>query len=500
MAASAYSQLENRYNRLGLLGEASEILHWDSAAIMPSGAAAARGEQVAELKALYHGILTDPAVGELIEAASGQTDLDPWQQSNLKLIRRHWTRATAIPEDLVVALSKASSECETVWREAREKADFEMVRPYMETVLSLVKESGTAVAEKLDLSLYDALLDEFEPGARSADIDPVFDDLTGWLPGFLDDVLAAQDQRPAIQMPEGPFPTTTQKELGIQFMSALGFDFDYGRLDISHHPFCGGTPDDVRITTRYDEADFTSALMGVLHETGHAMYERGLPLNYRRQPVGSALGMSVHESQSLLVEMQVCRSREFLDYAAPLARQAFSGEGPAWEVENLHRLYTKVDRGFIRVDADEVTYPAHVILRYQLEKALINGDMPLADLPEAWNQKMKDLLGITPPTDREGCLQDIHWYDGAWGYFPTYTLGAMTAAQIFQAAKTADPAIEAGIPEGNFAPLMAWLRENIHASGSLMPASALLTKTTGRPLDPQIFKDHLSRRYLPQTA
>ncbi len=496
MPASAYTQLESRYNRLGLLGEASEILHWDSAAIMPSGAAAARGEQVAELKALYHGLLTDPAVGDLIEAATEQTELDHWQSSNLNLIRRHWTRATAIPENLVVALSKASSECETVWREARAKGDFQMVRPYMETVLELVKESGTAVAEKLNLPLYDALLDEFEPGARSADIDPVFDDLTDWLPGFLDDVLAAQDKRPAIQMPEGPFPTAVQKELGVQFMAALGFDFDYGRLDISHHPFCGGTPDDVRITTRYDEADFTSALMGVLHETGHAMYERGLPLAYRRQPVGSALGMSVHESQSLLVEMQVCRSREFLDYAAPLARQAFDGDGPAWEVENLYRLYTKVDRGFIRVDADEVTYPAHVILRYQLEKALINGDMQLADLPEAWNQKMQDLLGITPPSDREGCLQDIHWYDGAWGYFPTYTLGAMTAAQIFQAAKTADPAIEAGIPEGNFAPLMTWLRENIHASGSLMPASELLTQTTGQPLNPQIFKDHLSRRYL----
>ena len=496
MAQSAYSKLEKRYHRLGLLNEAGGILHWDSAAVMPAGAAAARGEQVAELKALGHSLVTAPETADLIEAASQQTDLNNWQKSNLELIKRHWTRATAIPEDLVVALSKACSECETLWRDARAEADFEKVRPSLETVLALVRESGTAVAEKLSLSLYDALLDEYEPGARSADIDPVFDDLTGWLPGFLDDVLVAQGKRPATEMPEGPFPETVQRDLGIKFMSALGFDFDYGRLDISLHPFCGGTPDDVRITTRYDENDFTSALMGVLHETGHAMYERGLPKDYRRQPVGSALGMSMHESQSLLVEMQVCRSRDFLEYAAPVARQAFDGKGTAWEVDNLHRLYTKVERGFIRVDADEVTYPAHVILRYQLEKALINDEMKLVDLPEAWNRKMQDLLGITPPSDREGCLQDIHWYDGAWGYFPTYTLGAMTAAQIFQAAITDNPRITDRISEGDFAPLMNWLQTNIHSSGSLIPASELLTQTTGNPLDLEVFKEHLKTRYL----
>jgi carboxypeptidase Taq len=279
-------------------------------------------------------------------------------------------------------------------------------------------------------------------------------------------------------------------------MTAFGFDFDYGRLDISLHPFCGGTPNDVRITTRYDQTDFTTALMGVLHETGHAMYERGLPSNYIRQPVGKALGMSMHESQSLLIEMQVCRSQEFLQYAAPLVRLAFNGNGSAWEPNNLYRLYTKVERGFIRVNADEVTYPAHIILRYQLEKALINDELKLSDLPEAWNQKMQDLLGVKPPSDTLGCLQDIHWYDGAWGYFPTYTLGAMTAAQIFQAAIQNDSNINAGISQGDFQPLMVWLRSNIHSSGSLITASELLTKATGRPLDPNVFKNHLKSRYL----
>jgi carboxypeptidase Taq len=496
MSQSAYLNLENRYNRLALLGEVGGILHWDSAAIMPAGAATARGEQIAELKVISHNLIIDPEVGELIEAASQQTDLNHWQKSNLELIRRNWIRATAIPEDLVISLSKACSNCEAVWRDARAENDFKKVLPHMETVLRLVKLSGTAVAEKLNLSLYDTLLDEFEPGARSAQIDPIFNDLTDWLPNFLDDVLVKQNTRPAIHTPKGPFDINVQRELGIQFMEALGFDFDYGRLDISLHPFCGGTPDDVRITTRYDQTDFTSALMGVLHETGHAMYERGLPSDYNRQPVGKALGMSMHESQSLLIEMQVCRSQEFLEYAAPLLQLAFNGKGSAWEPENLYRLYTKVESGYIRVDADEVTYPAHVILRYQLEKALINDEIRLADLPGAWNQKMQDLLGVTPPSDTLGCLQDIHWYDGAWGYFPTYTLGAMTAAQIFQAANQDNPNINTGIPKGNFKPLMAWLNSNIHSSGSLITASDLLIKATGRPLDPSVFKDHLKRRYL----
>ncbi len=236
--------------------------------------------------------------------------------------------------------------------------------------------------------------------------------------------------------------------------------------------------------------------MGVLHETGHALYERGLPDRWRRQPVGEALGMSIHESQSLLVEMQVCRSRAFIEWATPLMRDAFCGTGPAWEAENLYQLHTQVKPDFIRVDADEVTYPAHVILRYRLEKSLLEGHMQLDDLPAAWNESMQALLGITPPSDREGCLQDLHWYDGAWGYFPTYTLGAMTAAQLFAAAQEQDPAIRPAIARGDFGPLMAWLGANVHGQARLMHAPELLTRVTGRPLDPDVFKAHLRRRYL----
>jgi carboxypeptidase Taq len=280
-------------------------------------------------------------------------------------------------------------------------------------------------------------------------------------------------------------------------MAAVGFDFEHGRLDTSLHPFCGGVPEDVRITTRYDEHDFMKALMGVLHETGHAMYERGLPAAWRLQPIGAAPSMALHESQSLLIEMQACRSPAFVGFMAPLARETFGGDGPAWTTENLVRVYNRVAPGFIRVDADEVTYPAHVILRYRLERRLIAGEMELDDLPGAWNAGMRELLGVTPPDDRLGCLQDIHWYDGAWGYFPTYTLGAIAAAQLFAAATAAAPDIPAALGRGDFRPLMAWLRENVHAWGAYHATDDLLEHATGRPLDPKTFEAHLQARYLP---
>jgi carboxypeptidase Taq len=240
--------------------------------------------------------------------------------------------------------------------------------------------------------------------------------------------------------------------------------------------------------------------MGVLHETGHALYERGRPAAWRYQPVGFARGMAIHESQSLLVEMQVCRGAEFLGFLAPLLEAAFGGregaEAGEFSAENLRRLYVRVEPDFIRVEADEVCYPSHVILRYRLEKALIAGELDLADLPAAWNQGMKDLLGLVPPDDRLGCLQDIHWFVGAWGYFPTYTLGAMAAAQLFDAAKRAVPEIPEAIGRGDFKPLLAWLGENVHSQASRWSSTKLIERATGKPLDPAIFKSHLERRYL----
>ena len=497
MIATAYQQLELRFKRLLLLSDAEAVLRWDMSTTMPCGGAEARAEQLAELEAVQHGLITAVEMVDLIAAAESSVgELNSWQTSNLREMKRHWVKATALSEGLVVALSKACSACETTWRTARLESDFAAVRPSLEEVLNLTRQAAQAKGERQKLSLYDALLDDYEPGGRTANIDPIFDDLESFLPDFLGAALNAQDSRPVSVLPIGPFPEAKQKFLCTQLMKALGFDFDHGRLDISLHPFCGGTPDDIRITTRYDEADFTSGLMGVLHETGHALYERGLPKPWRNQPVGNALGMSMHESQSLLVEMQVCRSEEFLRYSAPLIRAAFNGTGKAWEAKNLSRLYTRIEPGLIRVDADEVTYPAHVILRYRLERALIEGDMEIADLQDSWNERMKKMLGLTPPNDRDGCLQDPHWFDGAWGYFPTYTLGAMTAAQLFKAARIDMPEIGPSIASGNFKPLFNWLLANVHSQGSLLSANDLLIKATGKPLDPAVFKAHLKARYL----
>jgi carboxypeptidase Taq len=463
---------------------------------MPAGGAAARAEQLATLKVLTHEALTDPRLAEALDAAEAKAELGAWQRANLREMRRRWLHATAVPGDLVEALSRACSACESEWRRARPENDFKGVLPKLNAVLDLVRGVAAAKAARLGKSPYEALLDEYEPDGSTAEIDRLFDDLSSFLPGFVARVLDPQARLPAPVEPPGPFPVERQRAAGIRLMERVGFEFDHGRLDVSLHPFCGGTPDDVRITTRYDEASFRGALMGVLHETGHALYERGLPAAWRRQPVGDARGMAMHESQSLLMEMQACRSREFTQYLAPVLYEAFGGRAADWAPDNLFRLNTQVQRSLIRVDADEATYPAHVILRYRLEKALIAGDLPLAELPGAWEEKMAALVGIVPPDDRTGCLQDIHWYDGAWGYFPTYTLGAMIAAQLFDAAKRAEPAILPGIAKGDFAPLLAWLRAKVHSKGSLLSTAALVQEATGRPLDAAIYKRHLETRYL----
>jgi len=366
----------------------------------------------------------------------------------------------------------------------------------MEDVVRLTREVGQAKSAAFGRPVYDALMDGYEPGADAARVMAVLEDYAAFLPAFLENVLARQARRRAPVQPPGPFPVAAQKRLCRRMAEAVGLDFETARMDESLHPFSTGIADDSRITTRYSKTDYSEALMGVLHESGHAMYDRGLPSDWRRQPVGRARGMVLHESQSLLVEMQVCRSRAFFDWAAPVIAEAFGGSGPAWKPANLHRLAMRVRPGFIRVDADEVTYPAHIILRTRLERALIAGDLAVADLPGAWSEGMKELLGIAPPNDRLGCLQDLHWPDGDFGYFPTYTLGAMAAAQLMAAARAADPESIAAIGRGDFAPLMAWLRVHVHSRGSLLSTDELLRVATGAPLGAAAFKAHLKERYL----
>lgn len=497
----AYAELETRFHRWTALKDGRAVLEWDQATMMPDGGSEARAEQVAALDVVCHGILADPATGDLLagaEAAAGE--LDPWQHANLAEMRRLQVHATAVEPRLVEALARAVGRAEALWRKARAESDFPLVKPALAELLGLVREVAAAKAEKLETQPYEALIDEFEPGLTMAEIDRVFDGLVAFLPGLRAAALERQAKRPALIQPRGPFPLPQQQALARKLMQIVGFVFDHGRLDTSHHPFCGGVPEDVRITTRYSEGEFVQGLMGVLHETGHALYERGRPAAWRYQPVGQARGMAIHESQSLLVEMQVCRGPEFLGFLAPLLQEAFgdraSAEAGEFSPDNLRRLYARVDPGFIRVEADEVCYPSHVILRYRLEKALVAGSLTLDDLPAAWNQGMKDLLGLDVPDDRRGCLQDIHWFVGAWGYFPTYTLGAMTAAQLYDAARRAVPEIPAAIGRGDFRPLLAWLGEHIHSQASRWSSVELLRRATGKPLDPAIFKSHLERRYL----
>ena len=347
-------------------------------------------------------------------------------------------------------------------------------------MLNLTRQAAAAKAEKLGCSPYEALMDQYEAGAREADIDRVFADYGAFLPEFLPRVLEHQARRGKPIEPKGPFPQSVQKDLAKRLMQGLGFDFKHGRLDESHHPFCGGVPEDVRITTRYSEDHFVQALMGVIHETGHALYERNLPAEWRLQPVGQARGMTVHESQSLLMEMQAARSAQFCKHLSGLLRETFPGNDAALSPENLQLIYSRVQPGFIRVDADEVTYPAHVILRYGIEKALFRGDLQLADVPGVWNAEFKKLLGLDVPSDREGVLQDVHWYDGAFGYFPCYSLGAMTAAQLFEAACAAHP----GNPGGDRAGQVhhpAGLAEDQRPRPRLQPLDARTRHPRHRP-------------------
>ncbi|MBD3649387.1 MAG: carboxypeptidase M32, partial [Pseudomonadales bacterium] len=340
----------------------------------------------------------------------------------------------------------------------------------------------------------------YEPEMTSATLDELFADLKSFLPPFVEQVIERQKNQDVLPL-TGDFSVDNQRKLGLEMMKTLGFDFDHGRLDVSHHPFCGGVPEDVRITTRYEAGTFVSAIMAVIHETGHALYQQGLPRAWCAQPVGDALSSGTHESQSLLMEMQASRTREFLTYMAPIAQRIFLGgesNDPAWSIDNLERIYTRVERSYIRVDADEVTYPLHVILRYEMEKDLIEGKVEVRDLPELWDAKMQDYLSLTTKDNfRDGCLQDVHWPAGLIGYFPTYTLGAMTAAQLFAAARKAVPDLLAEIGKGNFAPLLEWLRTNVHTKGKYLSWKDLMVEATGSELDAEFFKTHLRERYSP---
>ena len=493
---TAYSRLTARAARIATLGEAQAMLGWDASAVMPTGGAAARGEQFAVLASLSHGLSTAPDIADDLAEAEANPPENAWDAENLRLLRAGHTRATALPADLVEAFARVSNECDQIWRTARANADFAAVAPKLAELMGLVREKAQAYGAAFGVSPYDAMMDTYQRGITAADVAPIFAEYETFLRDALPRVEELQNSRPAPLRPQGPFHEDVQEALCRRLSLRTGLEAEHSRLDRSTHPFCGGTPTDVRITTRYSTEDFGRALMGVLHETGHALYERGLPTAYARQPVGEAAGMAAHESQSLIMEMQACRSDAFLRFLGTELHATFGGEATPYAPENLGRMMRRVSRGFIRVDADEMTYPAHIILRFRLEQALIAGDLAVADLPGAWNEGMQNLLGITPPNDAQGVLQDIHWYAGLVGYFPSYSLGAMAAAQLMATARREVAGLDDGLAVGDFAPLLGWLRAKFHSQGSRFGFNDLLRFATGKPLDPSDFRAHLTARYL----
>ncbi|MDR6298595.1 carboxypeptidase M32 [Pantoea dispersa] len=491
---AAYQELSRTFQRLARFGHLGAIAGVDMQTTMPPGGSQARGEAMAELSVFMHELLTDKRLGGLFDAAA-QESLNDVEQANLGEMQRAWRQATLLPASLVEAKSLAGSRCEHAWRSQRPANDWQGFSANLKEVVKLSREEAQLRADALGVSRYDALLDVFEPGMTSAQLDSTFGDLKSWLPDLLQKAVARQQATPIAQ-PVGPFAIESQKQLGLSVMATLGFDFNHGRLDVSAHPFCGGVPEDVRITTRYNENDFLSALMGVIHETGHARYEQNLPQQWRGQPVALARSTAMHESQSLFMEMQLGRSHAFLQHIHPQV-VALMGDQPALERNNFIRLTQRVKPGFIRVDADELSYPAHVILRYEIERALIEGEIEVEDIPALWDEKMQQSLGIdTRGNYRDGCMQDIHWTDGAFGYFPTYTLGAMYAAQLFQAVKRAIPQLDELIQQGELQPVFDWLQQNIWQHGSRFPTQQLLINATGEALNPHYFRQHLEQRYL----
>ncbi|MGB6189895.1 MAG: carboxypeptidase M32 [Aeromonas molluscorum] len=491
----SYQKLAQHQQQLHRLAHLAAICGWDQAAVMPEGGNEARAEAMAELEVLMHGKRTEPQVADWIAVAEGE-QLDGLQRANLREIKRHWQDASLLPADLVEALSLAGSKCEHAWRSQRKQNDWAGFAPNLKEVVSLSREVASLRAEALDVRPYDAMLALYEPGMTSARLDEIFGDLSAWLPNLIQTVSARQ-KSDKVLIPQGPFPIATQQALGKEVMTLLGFDFAHGRLDVSSHPFCGGVPTDVRITTRYNEQEFVSSLMGIVHETGHARYEQGLPRNLPGQPVAEARSMGIHESQSLFCEMQLGHDPAFLNLIAPRVQHHF-GTQAALAPANLELLYQRVEPGLIRVDADEVTYPAHVILRYELERDLIEGRIEVADIPALWDMKMQQWLGLsTKDNYQNGCMQDIHWTDGSFGYFPSYTLGAMYAAQLrFALERSLGESLGSLVTQGRLAEVFSWLQQNLWQHGSAFDTDELITRATGEALNPQWLRRHLEQRYL----
>jgi carboxypeptidase Taq len=494
----AYDALAGTWTRMHHFGHLQSIAGWDQAANMPPKGNEARAAALAEVAALLHRMRTDSQLPAQLARAE-QEPLSETQRANLREMHREWRASNALPESLVQRQQLATSRCEHAWRTQRPANDWAGFVGNFRDVLALAREEAALLSAQSGLRKYDALMDRYEPGMSCAMLDRVFGEVRQWLPGLIQQVRDKQAADHAAQPliePVGPFPLASQRALCEHVMRLLGFDFEAGRLDVSTHPFCGGVPEDVRMTTRFSDSDFLGSLMGTVHETGHGRYEQNLPRGLLGQPVAQARSMALHESQSLSFEMQLGGHPGFVTQLAPLVAAAF-GAQPALQPQNLQRLITRVKPGLIRVDADEVTYPAHIILRYEIERPLIEGEIEPEDVPALWDAKMMELLGVdTRGNFRDGPLQDVHWPEALFGYFPCYSLGAMYAAQWFAAMRASRSGMSRRIGHGDLGAVFDWLRTNIWSQASLWTTDVLAIRASGEVLNPAHFKAHLEARYL----
>jgi len=494
MSLEAYNKLKKIFEQTSISSDIEGILHWDMSTMMPANARKQRSDQLAFMATLKHKLISDAGVDDLIEEVR-ENSLEPKDQANFKEMKREHLFLSALPSTLIKSLSKTAAECEGIWQNAREKSDFSIVKKSLKELMKLTREEASILADKLNCSPYEALVQKYEPLAKIQNISEVFEDLKKFLIPSLDKIIEKQKKDSFLPITETISPNT-QYEIAQSLMKTVGFDFTRGRLDESQHPFCGGATDDVRITTRYNKQDPFSSLDGVMHETGHAMYELDLPKEWQHQPVGRSRGMAMHESQSLLIEMQITRSLAFKKFLSNFFKKNYDFAGNKWSATNLYTLGTRVNKTFIRVEADEVTYPLHIMLRFDLEKMLINKTLEVKDIPEVWNEEYKKLFEKKVDNDLNGCLQDIHWFAGLIGYFPAYSLGALISAQFANSLRKEIPELDKEIEKGNFKQLIEWLRKNVHQKASFFSTNEILEQVTNSSLNAKFFKQYITNRYL----
>ncbi|MBM4191600.1 MAG: carboxypeptidase M32 [Gammaproteobacteria bacterium] len=496
MALSPYKQLELEWKRLHALRGAVSLLRWDAAVMMPRGSAAGRGEQIAALETECHAVLTSPKVSRLLErAVAGQGSLEEWEIANLREMRRHCDHAIAMPVSLLNKLIRTSATAESAWSDARQQNKFELFAPHLEEVVRLVREKAALLGQARSMDPYDALVDEFSTGVSSELIENLFKTYSRRLPELVREVIAQQEAIPVLPL-TGSYKARQQRALINEVLRAIGFPFDRGRIDEASHAFTEGISGDIRITYCLSRQDPFIALLGALHETGHALYDLGLPKPWLDQPVGQARGIALEESQSLFLEMILGRSRAFVRYLRPLLEKHFGGAGPEWSEDNLYRLLTRVRRSAIRVDADELTYPLHVMLRFDLERRMLQGRLAVRDLREAWNEEMRQRLDLVPVNDAEGVLQDAHWASGSFGYFPLYMVGVAVAAQLAEQMRRDLPEFDDSVSRGDFVAVCGWLRDAIHAQGARLSLTELMDSATRKPLTATAALRYLERKYL----